>query len=431
MALLTRALDFIEGNRAATELFGLDRPRAEIGGAPFNLCETVYAEKREGTLPAEFLRAAARSLKDKRGTSEIILRIKAPVGDPRPCTLKLERIDALERKEILLRAIPEEKDALADSFVEARERFDVESSLTAADRVCRRATAYLATYAGQEESRFLAGCVREVVVNAVEHGNLEIGFDEKSESMKAGRYFELLQERRTDPRFRSRKVVVEYSISPSRATFRVTDEGDGFDYRRFVQADGAPSAQLLEHGRGLFITMSAFDRVLFNEKGNQVTLVKYFAKEAAPSQRIAGGRVTEHFEWLGPAIFRIFHGEQRTFISRRFISAAYQDHSRFGSPEQVRPPAGQMAFRHRQGEDGREVRARGFAGIGPALSRRTADATRAASTRTRIRRSGRPSSPRPTASSSSRRNTTTPIRPRSKTPSTTCTTNGTTRPRPS
>ncbi len=30
--------------------------------------------------------------------------------------------------------------------------------------------------------------------------------------------------------------------------------------------------------------MSAFDRVLFNEKGNQVTLVKYFAKEAAPSR---------------------------------------------------------------------------------------------------------------------------------------------------
>lgn len=300
VALLTESLDFIEGNRAATELFGLDRPRlveidrprsveidrprSAVGDSPFNLCETLYAEKREGSLPAEFLRAAARSLKEKRGTTELILRIKAPVGDPRPCTVKLERIDAFERKEILLRAIPEEKDPLADCFVEARERFDVESSLTAADRVCRRATAYLATYADQDESRFLAGCVREVVINAVEHGNLQISFDEKSESMKAGRYFELLQERRTDPRFRSRKVVVEYSISGSRATFRVTDEGDGFDYKRFVQADGAPSAELLEHGRGLFITMSAFDKVLFNDKGNQVTLVKYFAKELAPAR---------------------------------------------------------------------------------------------------------------------------------------------------
>ncbi len=286
VALLTANLDFIEGNRAANELFGLDRPRASTGGAPFNLCETVYAERREGTLPVEFLRAAARSLKDKVGPTEIILRIKAPVGDPRPCTLRLERIDAFERKEILLRVIPEEKDALADAFVEARERFDVESSLTAADRVCRRATAYLATYAGLDESRFLAGCLREIVVNAVEHGNLQITFDEKTESMSSGRYFELLQERRTDPRFHSRKVVVEYSLSSARATFRVTDEGDGFDYRRFMQEDGAPSAALLEHGRGLFITMSAFDKVLFNDKGNQVTLVKYFAKQVAAAQAL-------------------------------------------------------------------------------------------------------------------------------------------------
>ena len=284
IALLTDELAFIEGNRAATELFGLDRQ----GRAPCSLPETLYAEKREGSLPVEFLRAASRSLKDKVGPSEIILRIKAPVGDPKPCTLRLERIDALDRKEILLRVVPEERDALADSFVEGRERFDVDSSLTAADRVCRRATAYLATYAGQEESRFLASCLREIIVNAVEHGNLEIGFDEKSESMREGRYFEFLQERRVDPRFRSRKVVVEYSISSSRATFRVTDQGPGFDHRRFVRGDGAPSEELLEHGRGLFITLGAFDKVLFNDRGNEVTLVKFFLPRTRDPSYIKG-----------------------------------------------------------------------------------------------------------------------------------------------
>jgi anti-sigma regulatory factor (Ser/Thr protein kinase) len=179
-----------------------------------------------------------------------------------------------------------EKDALADAFVEGRERFDVESSLSAADRVCRRATAYLSRYAGEEEASFLASCLREIVVNAVEHGNLRIGFDEKSESMKSGRYFELLQERRLDPRYRSLRVVVEYSISSSRATFRVTDEGSGFDHLKYDKgAEGMPDAELLEHGRGLFITMGAFDKVLFNDKGNQVTLVKFFGgtKAAEPS----------------------------------------------------------------------------------------------------------------------------------------------------
>ena len=160
--------------------------------------------------------------------------------------------------------------------MEARERFDIESSLTAADRVCRRATAYLATYTGRVESRFLASCLREIVVNAVEHGSLEISFDEKSESMRAGGYFELLRERRADPRFRSRKVAVEYSISSNRVVFRVTDEGPGFDYKEFIRGGDVPAEELLEHGRGLFITMRAFDKVLFNERGNQVTLVKDF-----------------------------------------------------------------------------------------------------------------------------------------------------------
>jgi PAS domain-containing protein len=279
VALLTEDLAFIEGNRAATELFGLGRP----GHAPASLPEVVYAEKREGGLPVEFLRAAARSLKDKVAPSEIILRIKGPIGEPRPCKLRLERIDALERREILLRVVPEEKDALSEAFVEGRERFDVESSLYAADRVCRRATAYLARYAAEDEAAFLASCLREIVVNAVEHGNLQIGFDEKSESMREGRYFELLQERRLDPRFRALRVAVEYSISASRATFRVTDEGSGFDHAKYSKGAGeAPDAELLEHGRGLFLTLNAFDRVLFNDKGNQVTLVKYFGGTEAP-----------------------------------------------------------------------------------------------------------------------------------------------------
>jgi PAS domain-containing protein len=278
VALLTEELGFIEGNHAATELFGLDR----AGGAPSTLFDAVYADKREGSLPIEFLRAASKSLRDKVVPSEILLRIKAPIGEPRPCKLRLERIDDLERKEVLLRVMPEEKDLLAGAFVEGRERFDVESSLSAADTVCRRATAYLSRYADEEEARFLASCLREIVINAVEHGNLRIGFDEKSVSMREGRYFELLQERRMDPRYRTLRVVVEYSVSAARATFRVTDEGSGFDHRKYAKGMGdEPDMELLEHGRGLFITMNAFDKVFFNEAGNQVTLVKFFAGSGA------------------------------------------------------------------------------------------------------------------------------------------------------
>jgi PAS domain-containing protein len=272
VALLTEDLAFIEGNMAAKEFFGLNRR-----SPPATLFDAVYAEKSEGSLPVEFLRAAARALKDKKAPGEIVLRIKSPIGEPRTCNLRLERIADTEREEILLRASPEEKDELAVAFVEGRERFDIVSSLSAADKASRRATAYLSTYMDEGEARFLASCLREVVVNAVEHGNLRIDFDEKSRAMREGRYFELLQERREDPRFRRLRVIVEYSVSASRATFRVTDEGPGFNHAEYVRGPGEePDPGLLEHGRGLYITMSAFDRVLFNEKGNQITLVKFF-----------------------------------------------------------------------------------------------------------------------------------------------------------
>jgi PAS domain-containing protein len=275
VALLTEDLAFIEGNRTATDFFALARP----GRPVTRLVDAVYAEPREGSLPGDLLREAASSLRGKAAPRELSLRIKSPTGEPKSCKLRLERIDNLERSEILLRLVPEEKDALAEYFVEGRERFDVESSLAAADEVCRRATAYLSRYMDGKEARFLSMCLREMVLNAVEHGNLQIDFEEKSASLKAGRYFELLQERRLDPRFRSRRVAVEYSLTPSRATFRVTDEGPGFDHRGHLKGSGKPAEEILEHGRGILMTMSAFDKVAFNDKGNQVTLVKFFGKD--------------------------------------------------------------------------------------------------------------------------------------------------------
>jgi PAS domain-containing protein len=297
VALLDERLAFIEGNKAAAELFGLDRP----GRSGYRLTDAVYAEGRDGPVALALLEEAAKSQTDKGGaragdgpasagrasaartsaTREIAIRLKSPLGEARPCRLKLERIDSLERKEILLRVIPEPRDALIDAFVEGRERFEIESGLSAAEEVCRRAAAGLPRYLPEEDAGFLAICLREIVVNAVEHGSLEISFEEKSESQRAGRYFEFLQERRLDPRFRDRKVVIEYSVSASRATYRVTDSGPGFDHRALLGKGGEPDPELLEHGRGLFMTKSAFDLVHYNDRGNQVTLVKYFAGSRA------------------------------------------------------------------------------------------------------------------------------------------------------
>jgi len=60
----------------------------------------------------------------------------------------------------------------------------------------------------------------------------------------------------------------------------VTDEGSGFDHYKAVEDDSSnANAQFLAHGRGITMTKNIFDRVKYNERGNQVMLIKYFRKE--------------------------------------------------------------------------------------------------------------------------------------------------------
>jgi serine/threonine-protein kinase RsbW len=68
-------------------------------------------------------------------------------------------------------------------------------------------------------------------------------------------------------------VTVKFRVTDSGATITVGDEGQGFDYGH--QPDPtAPDRLELPTGRGLLLMRSYMDRVGFNKKGNEVTMVK-------------------------------------------------------------------------------------------------------------------------------------------------------------
>ncbi len=274
LALLDGQLRIVEGNRAAVKLFELDRP----GKARPSLESALYVEEREGRVQADRVHRAIEAQRKGAEVEEIQVKLRTALGEAKACRLRLEHIDSPTGEGTLLRVLPEATDGLAGFFVEGRERYEIENTLQAAEDLCRKSCARLTRYLPEEDAGFIEICLREMVINAIEHGNLEITFDEKSASQKNGRYFDFLQKRRLEPAYRQRRVVLEYSISAERATFRVTDEGRGFDHRAYITEGAEPSPELLEHGRGLFMTLGAFDRVAYNEKGNQVTLVKYCRK---------------------------------------------------------------------------------------------------------------------------------------------------------
>ena len=110
----------------------------------------------------------------------------------------------------------------------------------------------------------------ELLMNAVEHGNLEISFEEKTKwLMQGGDIMQLIAERRKDPKYRRRTVRISYVIQNTSSAFRIEDDGDGFDWRAMLAKKDEDNDGT--HGRGISLSKKLVKKMTYNEKGNQVT----------------------------------------------------------------------------------------------------------------------------------------------------------------
>ncbi len=140
--------------------------------------------------------------------------------------------------------------------------------------------AYRSMDEGRELARLLANAcpeprkvvvgLGELLVNAVEHGNLGIGYQEKGRLMEAGQ-LEIEVERRLDlPEYRDLSVKVYYERAGQELLIRIVDQGKGFDWQNFADVDA--SRVFDAHGRGIAVAkIMSFDRVEYAGLGNEVT----------------------------------------------------------------------------------------------------------------------------------------------------------------
>jgi anti-sigma regulatory factor (Ser/Thr protein kinase) len=108
-----------------------------------------------------------------------------------------------------------------------------------------------------------------MIANAVEHGNLGITASEKEEALVAGRFAALLAERLATPANAAKRVYVDTRLGEGEFRVTVRDEGAGFAWRTLSAEPGASLA-----GRGVLLARVHFDEVRWNERGNEVTMVK-------------------------------------------------------------------------------------------------------------------------------------------------------------
>ncbi len=112
----------------------------------------------------------------------------------------------------------------------------------------------------------------EALVNALEHGNLELDSSMKSDMFsETDPYTALRLERLSDEHFASRLIDVFMDSTPDRFVVTITDNGPGFDTSQVAYA--AEDSLHKQTGRGLAMIQMVMDEVSFNEHGNQIRLV--------------------------------------------------------------------------------------------------------------------------------------------------------------
>jgi CheY-like chemotaxis protein len=132
----------------------------------------------------------------------------------------------------------------------------------------------LASYLGQfcPQPETAAMGLTELIINAVEHGNLGVSYQEKAVLKLEDRWAEEIARRLALPENLDKRVAVDFVRDDKQIAFTVRDQGCGFDWQRYLDFD--PDRAFDPNGRGIALARSlAFASLSYGGNGSQVTAV--------------------------------------------------------------------------------------------------------------------------------------------------------------
>lgn len=111
--------------------------------------------------------------------------------------------------------------------------------------------------------------ISELLINAIEHGNLGITYADKSRLNKESRWDEEVARLLDRAEHKNKKVLVHFKRTDDSITLTITDEGDGFEWQQYLEID--PDRATHSHGRGIALSnIMSFDSIEYQGAGNQV-----------------------------------------------------------------------------------------------------------------------------------------------------------------
>ena len=109
--------------------------------------------------------------------------------------------------------------------------------------------------------------ISELLVNAVEHGNLGLSYEEKTQLKLADRWREEIDRRAALPEYADRLVRVCFTRNPQGIRLKIYDQGQGFPWENFLELSAERACD--PNGRGIALAkMMSFSRITYEGCGN-------------------------------------------------------------------------------------------------------------------------------------------------------------------
>jgi DNA-binding response OmpR family regulator/anti-sigma regulatory factor (Ser/Thr protein kinase) len=139
----------------------------------------------------------------------------------------------------------------------------------------------------QNLAYFIANCfpdpksvicgLSEIMTNAVEHGNLGIGYDEKTDLLQKGAWAEEVRKRLALPENLQKYAILTFETGATDIRVTIKDQGDGFDWKNYLEM--SPERATDPNGRGIATAITkSFSSVEYRGCGNEVVCISPLKK---------------------------------------------------------------------------------------------------------------------------------------------------------
>lgn len=146
-----------------------------------------------------------------------------------------------------------------------------------------RQTVQCVRYCTETDHLRVGIALEEAMLNAYYHGNLEVSSELRESDHKA--YYDLARQRSQQEPYCRRRIFVTAKTTQTESVYTIRDEGPGFDPSQLPDPTD-PANLERPSGRGLLLMRTFMEEVIYNEKGNQVTLIKRRAPQPAEAELV-------------------------------------------------------------------------------------------------------------------------------------------------